>query len=276
MIRLRSSDYKSLPHCNLSGIPVQLNLSMSRTLSLLVATLLALPGLLIFFSSTAAHAQSSPHLALGPAATPPQFREMEVFGDGLYTWPADKLPVKVFIRDGADVAGYRPEFTEALRSAFERWIDASKGRLSWREVDREDAADVVCYWRTDVRERINGTEAGLTRTHTRFNTETREGTIVRATMGLLTELPGKRFSGEEFQKICLHEVGHAFGLAGHSHERGDIMYKSVSGVQSRDLTERDCIAINRLYGAYPVRPTQERSLARLLKRENISSVAFER
>jgi hypothetical protein len=66
-------------------------------------------------------------------------------------------------------------------------------------------------------------------------------------MRLLTRLPDREFTEAEVRKAYLHEVGHAFGIAGHSSNRNDIMYFAVSGQQKGDLTDRDIATINYLY-----------------------------
>ncbi|MBX9696167.1 MAG: matrixin family metalloprotease [Cyanobacteria bacterium] len=175
----------------------------------------------------------------------------DVFGDGIYNWPKEMLPVKVYIQPGDSVPGYRSNYPTILRQCFDEWIAASNGRLAWVEVNNAAQANIVCRFRAEAPERAGGEEAGLTRTHARFNTETNEGTIYKATMGLSTRLPEREFSEDEIRKVCLHEVGHAFGLAGHSRLRNDIMFASVNRNQVPTLSGRDRSAIVRLYQRYP-------------------------
>lgn len=174
----------------------------------------------------------------------------DIAGDGLYQWPPDKLPVRVYIESSTSVPGYKPYFQDILRSAFDEWVQASHGRLGWVEVFDKSAADIICQWTDQVTERTDGTEAARTKTYTRFNTQTNRGTISRATMLFLTRLPERVFSSDELRRTCLHEVGHVFGLAGHSPQRGDVMFAAVPRVSNPHLSNRDVSTINKLYQQY--------------------------
>ncbi|MBX9721169.1 MAG: matrixin family metalloprotease, partial [Candidatus Obscuribacterales bacterium] len=68
---------------------------------------------------------------------------------------------------------------------------------------------------------------------------------------LLTELPDRQMTDAEVRKAYLHEVGHAFGIAGHSSDPHDIMYKAVCSQQQPTLDDRDIATINHLYGQEP-------------------------
>lgn len=171
--------------------------------------------------------------------------------DGEYTWTADRMPIKIFISSGDKTSGYRPVFRTFITKAFDEWVEASKGKLSWLEVSSADKADITISWTSSVTERPEGTEAGKTSCFTRLNTVTRKGTIFGAKMQLLTELPDRKFSDEEVEKTCLHEAGHALGLQGHSPSRTDIMYYAVSPAQTPVLTDRDRNTMSALYEGYP-------------------------
>ena len=72
-------------------------------------------------------------------------------------------------------------------------------------------------------------------------------------MELASRLPNREMSDDEIKKTFLHEVGHAFGLAGHSQLRDDIMFARVSAGQPAHLSNRDRSTICRLYRDYPCR-----------------------
>jgi len=174
----------------------------------------------------------------------------DIATDGLYNWPREKLPIKVFIEPGEELPGYRANFPDVLRQSFDDWMRASGNRLTWVQVDQSQSADIICHWSPDAPERMDGTEAGRTKTYARFNTETNRGTIYKVTMSLATRLPDREMTDDEIKKTVLHEVGHALGLEGHSPERSDIMFARVSPSQLPYLTDRDSATIVRLYSDY--------------------------
>ncbi|GEM_PF-1236656 len=172
--------------------------------------------------------------------------------EGVYQWPQSKLPLKVYMTPGNSVPGYRSDYPEILSASFDEWVKASDYRLSWVRVYDRSKADVVVTWTTDTPELQGGTEAGLTRCYAAFDTETNHGLIHRATMSLATEMPDRQLSDREIKRAYLHEVGHAFGIAGHSPHRADIMYGAIGRGQQPVLSEADVATINRLYTDYPV------------------------
>ncbi len=171
---------------------------------------------------------------------------------GVYHWNIEKLPIKVFVGSGEGVSGFRPQFATYIRKSFDEWCKISQNKLAWVEVENPQAADITIKWTAAVTERPEGTEAGKTDALTRFNTVTRQGIIYGARMQFLTRMPDREFADVEVEKTCLHEVGHALGLQGHSPYRGDIMYYAVSPSPIVELSQRDITTLNTLYAAYPV------------------------
>ena len=171
--------------------------------------------------------------------------------DGTYTWPADKLPIKVFVSSGQNVPGFRPQWRSYVSNCFDQWCQASDDRLSWVEAPDAAHADITIGWTNQVTERPEGTEAGKTSALTRLNTQTHKGIIYGAKMQLLTRLPNREFSDNEVFKTILHETGHALGLQGHSPTRTDIMYYAVNPNQQPLLSDRDKNTMAHLYAGYP-------------------------
>jgi predicted Zn-dependent protease len=174
----------------------------------------------------------------------------DVAADGFYCWPQAHLPVKVFFEDGVAVPGYKNSFKGILAECFDEWVEASGGKIGWVEVSTPQDSDVICRWTDQVREGASGAEAGRTRTYASLNTLTNHGIIHRGEMTLLTRLPERAFTEDEVRKSYLHEVGHLFGIAGHSSHRQDIMYYSITGMRSSHLSEQDKATINLLYCQY--------------------------
>src|SRR5262249_48931115 len=55
---------------------------------------------------------------------------------------------------------------------------------------------------------------------------------------------------DDMKKTCLHELGHALGLQGHSTNNHDIMFYSVSPTVWPVLSKRDKATLLGIYGMY--------------------------
>ncbi len=170
---------------------------------------------------------------------------------GLLRWDEDRLPLKVFISDGSNVPGFRNSFNKIATRAFDEWATASGGKLAWREVTSQRDADVVLTWTPKLDGPENSPEAGRTSTKVRLNRATGIGVIDLAHIQIQTLINRQQVPDEEMWRIVLHEVGHAYGLQGHSPNNGDIMYRAVNPHQSPQLSSRDVATINHLYAGYP-------------------------
>ena len=175
----------------------------------------------------------------------------DIAADGHYTWKPEKFPIKVYMQPATGVPGYRAVMPDTLRASFNEWQAGTNGRVSWVEVDQAAAADITVSWTDRAVDNGRGTEGGRTKTFARVNQRTNKGIIDRAEMSLLTRLPDGDLSDTEMKSAYLHEVGHAFGLSGHSQTRGDIMFYAVGPKQRPALCDRDIATINRLYDGYP-------------------------
>jgi predicted Zn-dependent protease len=178
---------------------------------------------------------------------PPSDYFSEMKEDGYYCWTADKLPIKVYFQPGKKVTGYKSKFRQCLETCFDEWSTASGGKITWIEVSDPAQANVSVRWTNIVTERAEGTEAGRTKTYATLDTRTNRGTIKSAEMLLLTRLPDREFSADEVRRAYLHEVGHALGIAGHSHNPADIMYYAVTQHASPHLDDRDKATLLHLY-----------------------------
>lgn len=167
--------------------------------------------------------------------------------DGYYTWPKEKFPVKVYMQPGDGTPGFKSYYPDVMRDCFNEWCQAAGGRISWQEVNDPRCADIKISWSDQVVEEVAGTEAGKTKTYARYNPNTNFGIIQKADMRLLTRLPEREFADHEIKKAYLHEVGHAFGIAGHSNNRRDIMYHAVVNTQHPAIGPRDIATLDHIY-----------------------------
>lgn len=171
-------------------------------------------------------------------------------------WQPGELPLRVFVATGENVAGYRPEYSNLVKTSFAKWSAASGGRIQFIEVPDRKSANVTIDWAADPKWLATSgntvVEQGVARTHF-FATINGIKCIDRAEITLLTmnATTGKPASVSEMETTCLHEFGHALGLNGHSDHPSDIMYFSYSTRQLPALSKHDKATIQSLYADYP-------------------------
>ncbi|MBX9723089.1 MAG: matrixin family metalloprotease, partial [Candidatus Obscuribacterales bacterium] len=182
-------------------------------------------------------------------------------------WPITKLPLRIYISNGTDeagkpVRGFREEFNYVLLGAINDWMKASHYKLSYRLVTDPKDADLACTWTDDpafLQEQGNKVEQGVARVFTEAQPAP-DGTkcIVSAHVRILVNNRenGASLSSDDMKKTCLHEIGHALGMAGHSPSNRDVMFYSESSAVWPSLTKRDKATILRIYGEYPDLPPE--------------------
>ena len=163
---------------------------------------------------------------------------------GASRWPQERLPIKVNVQDGADVAGYRASYSQDLKSAFDQWQKMTDQKIRFEMVSAEKAA-IKISWTDDIKEMMSSTEAG----HTEVVPDDKG--ILQVTMKLLTkEMNGAQMSDAYATHMMLHEIGHALGILGHSPNSSDIMYSTINPGDVNDkLSDADVKTIIALYSS---------------------------
>lgn len=173
-----------------------------------------------------------------------------------HSWAASRVPLKVFIENSSSARGFLPGFPQIARNAFITWYQASGKKLAFTFVDSVSSSDINVEWTDGMLkvgdEKYERTKAGLT------TTTRREAGIEHARIQIRTV---RAFSKEaepedRIKETCLHEIGHALGLNGHSSNTADIMYFGNTARQLPALTKRDKATMARLYQAYPCYPME--------------------
>jgi tetratricopeptide (TPR) repeat protein len=160
-------------------------------------------------------------------------------------WPINKLPIKVYIRPGDGVPGYKPIYATILGQSFNAWQEASQGGLSFQPVSNAGQADLECSFTNDSSTFKNLAEAGETYLFANSQGPVR-GTIKLLTIPLVAALP---LTDNRMRQICLHEIGHAIGFGAHTSNPQDVMFYSTSVSDSfPHLSPRDANSVRLLYG----------------------------
>lgn len=163
-----------------------------------------------------------------------------VAGSNLLRWNLDK-PISVFVKDGTAIPGYRTEYEESLRQAFDEWTQATDGKIRFAFTQDPSLAQMSVVWTDDLHAPAMTAEAGLAKTA--FGASGIESAeILLLTLDPLKDGPlGKN----RLFNTCLHEIGHALGLQGHSPHEDDIMSSTL--IVQQGLSPRDVRTINALY-----------------------------
>ncbi len=163
-----------------------------------------------------------------------------VAGSNLLRWKVDN-PITVYVKDGTGIEGYRTEYEESLRQAFDEWTEATAGKIKFVFVTNPSTAQMSVQWTNDLHAPAMTAEAGIARTSFGANG------IENAEISLLTLDPLKDgpLGKNQLFNTCLHEIGHALGLQGHSPYPDDIMSGTL--IVQQGLSARDVRTINQLY-----------------------------
>ena len=167
----------------------------------------------------------------------------ELSSDQKQRWSAARMPLKIYLKPGDGVPGYKPSYGAALEAALRDWIHALEGKMSIVKIDNQKSADIVVKWTNDVSAGINRSEGGDVR-----YLATPAG-IDHADVTLLTldPSPTVRLTDSLVYWISLHELGHGLGIVGHSRNPADVMYFSAPQKVNPQLSSRDVQTIRRLY-----------------------------
>ncbi len=180
----------------------------------------------------------------------------QVAQTGARHWPASAMPLHVYMVPANGVKGFKPYYDDIFKQCFDEWVSASSGKISIEYVTEPSKAQIEFCWGDDPAKLANRAEGGEARIFVRP-----DSTIVKANITVLTVpvTPLRPVTDNLIRFTCLHEIGHALGMSGHSLTPGDIMFfSSTITDERRSLSQRDMKTLERLYaGNQPEPPAGE-------------------
>lgn len=168
-------------------------------------------------------------------------------------WTREKMPLKVFIDTGGSIGDFPKEYPALLYESLQSWVQATANRISIVAVPNADQADIYCDWTTDAKQlkaNATGAESGHTDVEWAMSRKdpTRTRRLAKARVRILiTDSKGRAIDADTLKKTCLHELGHALGIDGHSGNPRDIMFFGESTSCLPALSKRDKATIQKLY-----------------------------
>jgi tetratricopeptide (TPR) repeat protein len=170
---------------------------------------------------------------------------------GIVRW--SKSPIKVYIHDARGVPGYKSAWGAILQQSFRDWEKASAGTVKFEFEDElaQPFDGIECFFMGASGKEAgleNEAEAGEAKMYVKPGTgDLHSGSIKILTKSFSAVLP---LTDNRIRYICLHEIGHALGLSGHTDNPDDIMFLSTSFKDEwRELTARDARTIQRFYSS---------------------------
>lgn len=164
-----------------------------------------------------------------------------------FRWFDRDMAVRVLIKPGAAVLGFKPKFEQILRESFQEWETNSNSKIKFQYVSKPPA-DITCQFVVDLPKEepsVGGVTGYRTSPHH----------MDSANISIKTNCNIAPLTDDLMRGLCLHEIGHALGLVKHSPDPHDVMYPYLA--QQRSLSTRDINTIQLLYDFTPPEPIMQ-------------------
>lgn len=175
-------------------------------------------------------------------------------------WPASKVPLKVYyVPDAMKDA----DFYLLMEQCLKDWMFVARGKLDYKHVFDESEADLIIARPLEVDTRYTNMSGGSTPPKevprppaSGMTFPQLEGAVMKkARVEVYDSMQAMK--DEERRELYLHELGHAFGMIGHSKDVKDIMYpygrcESDFLIRDNNLSFGDVQRMKAAYGAVPL------------------------
>jgi hypothetical protein len=158
-------------------------------------------------------------------------------------FPKSAQPIKVYI-DAEHTTKDPDQLEEMVIAGLDNWRQASNNLVDFEIVSDPKDAQILCSFHDQTPAFFSPVELARTKRNS-------DDTIItKSQIFFLTQKDGRPIESSVLRFNCLHEIGHALGLDGHSDNPEDIMYFSNNGDEiSKGLviSKRDIATLKRLY-----------------------------